>query len=139
MMIKMQFLIFFSPSLESAGSQLALGSPGMTDIAKEETFVQNVRASRLTMMFPGCSWVSSESGSSRQLALSLFSWISTLSRALHLTPQLFALIFPAKLPRSGLIAEVEGAHLDLSIMGLLTGTGTSRPLCILMASFDRYK
>lgn len=39
MMIKMQLLFFFSPSLESAGSQLALGSPGITDIAKEETFV----------------------------------------------------------------------------------------------------
>lgn len=108
--------------MENAGSQLALGS-----LAKEETFVQNVRAPRLTVMLPGCSWVSSDLGSSRWLALSSFLWVSTSAGALHLTLQSFALVFPAKLPRSGLVEEVEWAHLDLSITGLLRGTGILRP------------
>lgn len=66
-------IFFFLTSLESAGSQIALGSPGMTDIAREETPVQTVRFSSLTVMFPGCSWVSPESGSLGWLTLGLLS------------------------------------------------------------------
>lgn len=45
----------------------------MTDIAKEETSLENVRFSRLTVMFPGSSWVSCESDRSGWLTLGLLS------------------------------------------------------------------
>lgn len=101
MMIKVQFSRFISLPWRVLGVILLWEVQEVTDIAKEETLVQNMGTSMLTMTLPGCSWMSSESGSSQQLALNSFSWISTLLRPLPLPLYLFTLVFPAKLTHRG--------------------------------------